>query len=75
VVYAQADGYPNGTLTSVPSGGRGAYVIGPTGTVTPRIAPTTCAMTPFPADLGPVTVLGPVAVQPGALHIMDLYVE
>ncbi len=75
VVYGQADGYPNSSLTSLPSGSRWAYVVGPTGTTEPKLVSSTCTQASYPVNVGPVTILGPVTVRPGAFHVMDMVLQ
>lgn len=75
VVYAEANGYPNGSYTSLPSGSSWAYIVGPTGTIEPELVSTTCTQLAYPVDVGFVTVLGPMEARPGAFHVMDMFLE
>jgi hypothetical protein len=50
-------------------------VVGPTGTTTPELVSSTCTQSPYPVDVGPVTVVGPINVRAATFHVMDMYLQ
>lgn len=77
VVYAQSDQLPNASYTEIQPQAPGGYVIGASGTVTPFIndVQSPCAQTPWPVNLGSLTVLGPMTIEPGSYHDVTIYVK
>jgi hypothetical protein len=77
VVYAGADQLPNASYTAFQPMAPGAYVIGATGTLTPFIkdVKSPCAPVAWPVDIGSVTVLGPVTIEPNAYHDVGMNVK
>jgi hypothetical protein len=78
VVYMEPNQEPNGTYTSIQPNASGGYIIGVSGTTTPRISevPAPCEQVAFPVTATTaITFLGPVAAQDGGLHVLNLFVR